>query len=223
MANLNRRTTMKMLGGVSLAAMATGLAPLAAHAQAAADPMVLRRYENFNRGTIHSTDPKTRGFVVVWDDLGRVKMKATDLVVKQNNAGGGNAYDELKEGQIVDIHWYDYVDFLVEKGSPSVLAKAKEMAAAGARAEGYVINGHPIKMFMMEGTITRLDPATYTMWIVYASGGEPDKGVPATGEVVQLPQIRTPEGQAAFATLKPGDLVVTVFSVQSALKVLIIR
>ena len=213
---------MKMLGGGSIAAMTTGLASLPAAAQAV-DPVVLRRYENFKRGNIHSLDPKTRGVVVVWEDLGRVKMKASDLVVKDANANGGNAYPELKDGQIVDIHWYDYVDFLIEKGSPSTLAKAKAMVAKGGRFEGYPGSDNQAKLFMMEGTITRLDPATYTMWIVFASGGEPDKGVPATGEVVQLPQIRSPEGQAAFATLKPGDLVDTVFSVQTAVRIRIIR
>jgi hypothetical protein len=222
MTRLNRRTTMKLFGGGSIAAMTTGLASLPAAAQEV-DPVVLLKYENFKRGTINSLDPKTRGLVVVWEDLGRVKMKASDLVVKDNNANGGNAYTELKPGQIVDIHWYDYVDFLVQKGSPSVLAKAKAMVAKGGRFEAYPGSINQARLFIYEGTITRLDPATYTMWIVYASGGEPDKGVPATGEVIQLPQIRSPEGQAAFATLKPGDLVDTVFSVQTAVRVRIIR
>jgi hypothetical protein len=213
---------MKLLGGGSIAAMTTGLASLPAAAQEV-DPVVLRKYENFKRGTIHSLDPKTRGVVVVWEDLGRVKMKASDLVVKDANANGGNAYPELKEGQIVDIHWYDYLDFMIEKGSPSTLAKAKALVAHGGRFEGYPGSINQAKLFLMEGTITRLDPQTYTMWIVFASGGEPDKGVPATGEVVQLPQVRSPEGQAAFATLKPGDLVDTVFSVQTAVRIHIIR
>lgn len=222
MTRFNRRTTMKLLGGGSIAAMTTGLASLPAAAQEV-DPVVLRKYENFKRGTIHSLDPKTRGVVVVWEDLGRVKMKASDLVVKDANANGGNAYPELKEGQIVDIHWYDYLDFMIEKGSPSTLAKAKALVAHGGRFEGYPGSINQAKLFLMEGTITRLDPQTYTMWIVFASGGEPDKGVPATGEVVQLPQVRSPEGQAAFATLKPGDLVDTVFSVQTAVRIHIIR
>jgi hypothetical protein len=222
MTRLNRRTTMKLFGGGAIAAATTGLVSLPAAAQAV-DPVVLSKYENFKRGNIHSLDPKTRGLVVVWQDLGRVKMKAADTVVKDANANGGNAYPELKEGQTVDIHWYDYVDFMIAKGSPATLAKAKAMVAQGARFEGFPGSDHQAKLFMMEGTITRLDPATYTMWIVFASGGEPDKGVPATGEVVQLPQVRSPEGQAAFATLKPGDLVDTVFSVQTAVRIRIIR
>ena len=213
---------MKLLGGASIAAMTTGLASLPAAAQAV-DPVVLRKYENFKRGTIHSLDPKTRGVVVVWEDLGRVKMKASDLVVKDANANGGNAYTEFKDGQIVDIHWYDYVDFLIEKGSPSTLAKAKAMVAKGGRFEGYPGSDNQAKLFTMEGTIVRLDPARYTVDIVYAAGGEPDKAVPAAGEVVQLPQIRSPEGQKNFATFKPGDHICGVFSVQTALRIKIIR
>ena len=219
MITANRRTTLKWLAGTSIAAaMTTGLAFPAAAEQV--DPVVPTKYENFKRGTINSLDPKTRGLTVIWDDKGRVKMKASDLVVKDTV---GNAYSELKDGQIVDIHWYDYLDFLVAKGSPSELETAKAMVATGARAEGIPGTQHQIRLFTMEGTVTKIDPASYTISIVYASGGEPDKGVPAAGEVIQLPQILTAQGHAAFKTLKPGDHVVTVFSVQTAMKIKIIR
>ncbi len=219
MTTANRRTTLKWLAGASIAAAAaTGLA-FPAMAQTV-DPVVPAKYENFKRGTINSLDPKTRGLTVIWADKGRVKMKASDLVVKDTV---GNAYSELKDGQTVDIHWYDYLDFMVAHGSPSELATAKAMVATGARIEGIPGSQHQVRLFTMEGTITKLDPATYTVSIVYASGGEPDKGVPAAGEVIQLPQILSPEGQAAFKTLKTGEHLVTVFSVQTALKITIIR
>jgi Cu/Ag efflux protein CusF len=219
MITANRRTTLKWLAGTSIAAATTtGLAfPAAAEK---VDPVVPTKYENFKRGTINSLDPKTRGLTVIWDDKGRVKMKASDLVVKDTV---GNAYSELKDGQTVDIHWYDYLDFLVAKGSPSELEAAKAMVTTGARVEGIPGTEHQIRLFTTEGTVTKLDPATYTMSIVYAAGGEPDKGVPAAGEVIQLPQILTAQGQAAFKTLKPGDHVVVVFSVQTAMKIKIIR
>ncbi|MFI5000062.1 MAG: hypothetical protein ACHQK9_09300 [Reyranellales bacterium] len=184
--------------------------------------VVARGYENFKRGTIHSLDPSTRGLVVVWEDLGRVKMKASDLVVKSANQGGSSAYGDLKPGQIVDIHWYDYVDFMVAKTTPEITAKAKAMVAQGAGAEGWP-GKKPIRLFSMAGMVTKVNPDLETVSIINASGGEPDRPSPDSGEVIQLPQIRSPEGQAALKTLKPGDNITTVFSVQTALSVLIIR
>lgn len=212
---------MKFFSLAALAATAGITAPLPSAAQDL-NLMVLRRYENFKRGTIHSLDPSTRGLVVVWDDLGRVKMKATDLVVRQTNAGGGNAYSELKEGQIVDIHWYDYVDFLLAVTTPEGSAKAKAMVAQGAGAEGWM-GGKPIRLFEMSGMVVRTDPERATVDIINASSGEPDRPSPDSGEVIRLPQIRSPEGQEALKILKPGDHLTAVFSVQSALSVLIIR
>jgi hypothetical protein len=94
MLNTNRRTTLKLLGGAALAA--PGLAALSHPAAAQQDLYIGSRYQNFKRGTIHSLDPKTRGFVIIWEDLGRVKLKAADLVAN---------YAQLKEGQIVDVQW----------------------------------------------------------------------------------------------------------------------
>jgi hypothetical protein len=213
MANSSRRTTLKHLGIAALAAAT--FAGAALPAAAADDLVVSRAYENHKRGTIHSLDPSTRGLVVVWDDLGRVKMKASDLVVKATTGSGpaGNAYADLKEGQIVDIHWYDYVDFMVAKDSPANQARAKDMVANGARAEGIPGTEHQIRCFSQSGMITKLDPATYTMSIVN----------PGSGEVIQVPQVRSQEGQAAFKTLKVGDNVDLVYSIQTALNVHIIR
>jgi hypothetical protein len=213
MANSNRRTTLKHFGMAALAAAT--LAGASLPAAAADDLVVSRAYENHKRGTIHSLDPSTRGLVVIWDDLGRVKLKASDLVVKATTGSGpaGNSYAELKEGQIVDIHWYDYVDFLVAKSSPATSARAKEMVAQGARAEGIPGTEHEIRAFEMGGMITKLDPATYTMSVVN----------PGSGEVVQLPQIRSAAGQEAFKTLKVGDNVTCVYSIQTALNIHIIR
>ncbi len=78
MLNTNRRTTLKLLGGAALAA--PGFASLSRPTAAQQDLYIGSRYQNFKRGTIHSLDPKTRGFVIIWEDLGRVKLKAADLV-----------------------------------------------------------------------------------------------------------------------------------------------
>jgi hypothetical protein len=206
------------MGGAALTAGALPVLTLSAHAEQ--DLYVPRAMENFKRGTIHSLDPKTRGLVVVWPDLGRVKMKASNLVVKDTV---GDAYASLKEGQTVDIHWYDYMDFMVAKTTPASTAEAKAMIDQGARIEGVPGTEHQIRLWQMSGMCTRVDTANNLVFLINASGGEPDRPAPDSGEVIQMPQIVTAKGKTALAALKPGDLVTTVFSVQTALKVAIIR
>jgi Cu/Ag efflux protein CusF len=212
MLNTNRRTTLKLLGGAALAA--PGLAALSHPAAAQQDLYIGSRYQNFKRGTIHSLDPKTRGFVIIWEDLGRVKLKAADLVAN---------YAQLKEGQIVDVQWYDYVDLLIAKKTDATMAQAKAMMAQGARIEGIPGSQQRIRLWEMDGMCTKIDLANNVVYLINASGGEPDKPAPDSGEVIQMPQVVTLEGQAALKMIKVGDTIVTVFSVQTALNVTIIR
>jgi hypothetical protein len=212
MLNTNRRTTLKLLGGAALAA--PGLAALSHPAAAQQDLYIGSRYQNFKRGTIHSLDPKTRGFVIIWEDLGRVKLKAADLVAN---------YAQLKEGQIVDVQWYDYVDFLIAKKTPETMAQAKAMMAQGARIEGLPGSQERIRLWEMDGMCTKVDLAANVVYLINASGGEPDKPAPDSGEVIQMPQIVTDAGKSALQTIKVGDVIVTVFSVQTAIKVTVIR
>ena len=208
----DRRSTLKLLGGAALTAAALPVLPFSAMAQE--DLFVSSTYQNFKRGTIHSLDPKTRGFVIIWEDLGRVKIKAADLVTN---------YASLKVGQIVDVQWYDYVDFLIAPTSPAVTARAKAMMAQGARIEGIPGAQERIRLWSMSGMTTKVDLATNTVFLINASGGEPDKPSPDSGEVIQMPQIVSTAGKAALQTLKPGVQITTVYSVQTALKVTIIR
>ncbi len=212
MLNTNRRTTLKLLGGAALAA--PGLAALSRPTAAQQDLYIGSRYQNFKRGTIHSLDPKTRGFVIIWEDLGRVKLKAADLVTN---------YAQLKEGQIVDVQWYDYVDFLIAKKTDATMAQAKAMMAQGARIEGLPGSQERIRLWEMDGMCTKVDLANNVVYLINASGGEPDKPAPDSGEVIQMPQVVSPEGLAALKMIKVGDVIVTVFSVQTALKATIIR
>ena len=183
-------------------------------AAAQQDLYIGSRYQNFKRGTIHSLDPKTRGFVIIWEDLGRVKLKAADLVAN---------YPQLKEGQIVDVQWYDYVDFLIAKKTDATMAQAKAMMAQGARIEGIPGSQQRIRLWEMDGMCTKIDLANNVVYLINASGGEPDKPAPDSGEVIQMPQVVTLEGQAALKMIKVGDTIVTVFSVQTAIKVTVIR
>ena len=215
MVNPNRRQILKFAGASALAAAALGGAPLPLAAQQA-KPVVGLRYQNIKRGTIHSIDPATRGFVIVWQDMGRVKLKAADVVANYmpgSTTGGNFPQPGLQPGQIVDVQWYDYIDFLVARTTPEVSAKAKAMVASGARAEGLPDSEQQIRLTEMSGMVVKTDLTTYTIDIVN----------PSSGEVLQTPQIRTEEGLAALRTLKPGDPVTTVFSIQTAIKVTIVR
>ena len=207
MSRASRRTTLKLLGGAGLAA--TLPLPLAAQGE---DLVVPNTYQNFKRGTIHSLHPERRIFNIVWEDLGRVKMRAADLVTN---------YPQLKEGQIVDTHWYDYLDFMIAPKSAQNDARAKAMLAKGARLEGIPGMQEPIRLWRMDGMVTKVDGAT--IFLINASGGKPEEPAPDSGEVIQLPVAQTAAGQAAAKSTKPGDLMITVWSQQTAIKATVIR
>jgi hypothetical protein len=191
-----------------------GLAALSLPAAAQADLVVPNTYQNFKRGTINSLHPERRIFNIVWEDLGRVKMRAADLVTN---------YPQLKEGNIVDVQWYDYLDFLIAKKSPQADASAKAMVAKGARLEGIPGMQEPIRLWRMDGMVTKIDPAANVIYVINASAGRPEEPSPDSGEVIQMPPIQSQAGMAAMKTLQVGDLVITVWSQQTAIKATIIR
>ena len=213
MLQTNRRTTLKLLGGTALAVAALPVLPLPLAAQQE-DFVVPNNLQNFKRGTINSMHPEVRSFTIVWEDLGRVKMKAADLVTN---------YPALKPGMIVDSHWYDYMDFLIAKKTPETTARAKAMLAQGARLQGIPGAQQRIRLWNMDGMVTKVDLPSNTVFLINASGGEPDKPAPDSGEVIQMPQIVTDAGKAALQTIKVGDTITTVFSQQTAIDATIIR
>jgi hypothetical protein len=208
MLHMNRRMSLKLLGGAALAATTLPL-PVAAQGQ---DLVVPNTYQNFKRGTIHSLHPERRIFNIVWEDLGRVKMRAADLVTN---------YPSLKVGNIVDTHWYDYLDFMIAPKTAPNDAQAKAMLAKGARLQGIPGMQEPIKLWRMDGMVTKVDGAT--IYLINASGGKPDEPSPDSGEVIQLPVAQTAAGQAAVKNVKVGDQVITVWSQQTAIKATVIR
>jgi hypothetical protein len=212
MPKANRRTTFKLLGGTLLAAGALPLLPQLADAQE--DMTVPNSLQNFKRGTIHSMHPERRSFVIIWEDLGRVKMKAADLVTN---------FNQLKPGLVVDTHWYDYMDFLVAKKTPETTARAKAMVAQGAKLEGIPGARQRINLWTMEGMVTKVDLPTNTVFLINATGNQTDEPPPNNGEVIQMPQIVTTAGKSALQTIKPGDVITTVFSQQTAIDATIIR
>ncbi|CAN5712928.1 hypothetical protein BH11PSE3_BH11PSE3_26250 [soil metagenome] len=209
---MNRRTTIKLLAGGALTA--AGLPMVQRHASAQERVLVPNTYQNFKRGTIQSLHPERRIFNIVWEDLGRVKMRAADLVTN---------YAQLKVGNIVDVQWYDYVDFLIAKKSAQADARAKSLVATGAELEGIPGAQQRIGLWRMDGMCTKVDAASNTIFVINASAGRPEEPTPASGEVIQMPQIQTAAGIAAMKTLKPGEELITVWSQQTAIKVTIIR
>lgn len=208
MLNANRRTTLKFLGGAAVAAAALPL-PVAAQGE---DLVVPNTYQNFKRGTIHSLHPERRIFNIVWEDLGRVKMRAADLVTN---------YPSLKVGNIVDTQWYDYLDFMIAPKTPQNDARAKAMLAKGARLQGIPGMQEPIRLWRMDGMVTKVDGNT--IFLINASGGKPEEPAPDSGEVIQMPVVQSPAGQAAVKSVKVGDQVITVWSQQTAIKATVIR
>jgi hypothetical protein len=210
MLQIHRRTTFKLLGGATLAAASVPV--LSQMAAAQEDLVVPNSYQNFKRGTIHSLHPERRIFNIIWEDLGRVKMRAADLVTN---------YPQLKVGNIVDTHWYDYLDFMIAPKTPQNDGQAKAMLAKGARLQGIPGMQEPIKLWRMDGMVTKVDGNT--IFLINASGGKPEEPAPDSGEVIQLPVVQSAAGQAAVKTVKPGDQLITVWSQQTAIKATIIR
>ncbi len=211
MVTINRRSALKIFGGAALAAPMLPMLSQTAFAQELVVPNTL---ENFKRGTIHSMHPEQRSFTIIWEDLGRVKMKAADLVTN---------FNQLKVGNIVDVHWYDYMDFLIAKKTPATEAQGKAMIAKGARLEGIPGAQEPIRLWGMDGMVTKVDQGAGVLYLINASAGRPEEPSPDSGEVVQLPPVRTAAGKSALAGIKPGDLVTTVWSQQTAIKATVIR
>jgi hypothetical protein len=176
------------------------------------DLVVPNTYQNFKRGTIHSLHPERRIFNIIWEDLGRVKMRAADLVTN---------YPQLKVGNVVDTHWYDYLDFMIAKKTPQADSQAKAMLAKGARLQGIPGMQEPIKLWRMDGMVTKVDGNT--IYLINASGGRPEEPAPDSGEVIQMPVVQTAAGQAAVKQVKPGDQLVTVWSQQTAIKATVVR
>ena len=93
---------------------------------------------------------------------------------------------ELRVGQIVDVQWYDYIDFWSQT-TPAIAAQAKAMVASGARAKAFGQRAAD----QADGAVrhgVKTDLTLSTIDIVN----------PASGEVLQTPQIRTEAGQAAL-------------------------
>lgn len=211
MTHSSRRTALKLMAGGTLAA--TGMAAFATTASAQ-EFVVTNNYQNFKRGKIDGLHPDRRILNITWEDMGRIKMRAADLVTN---------YSSLREGMIVDCNYFDYVDVLVAKKSPQTDAQAKALIDKGAQLTGIPGAREPIRMWSMSGMVTQVSPSSGGLSIINASNGRPEEPTPNSGEVITLPQIQTAAGKQALGTLKAGDIVTTVWTHQTAIAVKIIR
>ncbi len=200
-----------MMVGGTLAA--TGMAALATTASAQ-EFVVTNNYQNFKRGKIDGLHPDRRILNITWEDMGRIKMRAADLVAN---------YPSLREGMIVDCNYFDYIDVLIVRKSPQSDAQAKALIDKGAQLTGIPGAREPIRMWSMSGMVTQVSPASGGLSIINASNGRPEEPSPNSGEVITLPQIQTAAGKQALGTLKPGDIVNTVWTHQTAIAVKIVR
>lgn len=211
MTHSSRRDVLKLMAGSTLAA--TGMAAFATTASAQ-EFVVTNNYQNFKRGKIDGLHPERRILNITWEDMGRIKMRAADLVTN---------YGSLREGMIVDCNYFDYIDVLIAKKSPQTDAQAKSLIDKGAQLTGIPGAREPIRMWSMSGMVTQVSPASGGLSIINASNGRPEEPSPNSGEVITLPQIQTAAGKQALGTLKPGDIVNTVWTHQTAIVVKIIR
>ena len=211
MTHSSRRSALKLMAGGTLAA--TGMAVFATTASAQ-EFVVTNNYQNFKRGKIDGLHPDRRILNVTWEDMGRIKMRAADLVAN---------YPSLREGMIVDCNYFDYIDVLIAKKSPQTDAQAKALIDKGAQLTGIPGAREPIRMWSMSGMVTQVSPSNGGLSIINASNGRPEEPSPNSGEVITLPQIQTEAGMQALGMLKPGDIVTTVWTHQTAIAVKIIR
>jgi hypothetical protein len=61
-----------------------------------------------------------------------------------------------------------------------------------------------------------------TVFLINAPGNQTDKPPPNAGEVIQMPQTVTEAGKS-LQTIKPGDVITSVFRQQAAIDANIIR
>lgn len=182
----DRRSPLKLLRGAALPTLP--FAPMAME-----DLFLSSVNQNFKRGTTHNLDEVTRSFVIVWQDLGCVKLQAACLVTD---------YGALRVGPIVDVKRSDHVDFLIAPTTPAVTARAEAMTALGTRIEGIRGARERPRLWSMAGTCTRVDLATNTVSLIGASDGEPGRPSRDRGQVIPMPQIVTEAGKAALMTIK---------------------
>ena len=159
------------------------------------------------RGDIVAVDPTTRMIVV--DSPERDTLSYQVLPNTGDRTAGGDIFGKLKSGMTIDMRYYRIIDVMVAKATPEIEKQAAAMLTDPAKAPGILNTGRKVKVWQVKGMVVRTDMAAKKMDIV-----DPDGGM-----VYRTPWIKSKEGQATLASLKPGDRVVCVFSQRTAFDV----
>lgn len=159
------------------------------------------------RGDIVGLDPTTRMIIV--DSPERDTLGYQVLPNAGERTAGGDIFPKLKTGMTIDMRYYRIIDAMVAKATPEVEAQAAAMISDPAKAPGILNTGVKVKVWQVKGMVVRTDMAAKKMDIVDPNGGM----------VYRTPWIKSKDGQATLASLKPGDRVVCVFTQRTAFDV----
>lgn len=158
------------------------------------------------RGDIVAADSKTRMIVV---DSPERDTLGYYVLPTMGASSAGDTFPRLRPGVTVDMRYYRIIDVLVAKSSPEVDQQASAMLADPAKAPGVLGTGAKVKLWKVQGMVVRIDAAAKKMDVVDPQGGM----------VYRTPWIKSKDGQATMASLKPGDMVTCVFTERTAFEV----
>ena len=159
------------------------------------------------RGDIVGVDPTTRMIIV--DSPERDTLGYQVLANTGDRSTGGDIFPKLKSGMTIDMRYYRIIDLMVAKTTPETEKEAASMISDPAKAPGILNTGVKVKVWQVKGMVVRTDMAAKKIDIVDPNGGM----------VYRTPWIKSKEGQATLASLKPGDGVVCVFTQRTAFEV----
>ena len=158
------------------------------------------------RGEIVAADPSTRMIIVESPERDTLSYR---VLPTMGASSSGDTFKRLRPGVTVDLRYYRIVDMLVAKSTPEVDKQAATLVSDPAQGPGILGTSVRARLWALSGTVVRTDLAAKKIDIVDSNGGM----------VYRTPWIKSAEGQAVLATLKPGDKVTLVFSERTAFEV----
>ncbi|HTE81524.1 MAG TPA: hypothetical protein VK634_12615 [Reyranella sp.] len=158
------------------------------------------------RGEIVAADPSTRMIIVESPERDTLSYR---VLPTMGASSSGDTFKRLRPGVTVDLRYYRIVDMLVAKSTPEVDKQAATLVSDPAQGPGILGTSVRARLWALTGTVVRTDLAAKKIDLVDSNGGM----------VYRTPWIKSAEGQAVLATLKPGDKVTLVFSERTAFEV----
>ena len=158
------------------------------------------------RGEIVAADPSTRMIIVESPERDTLSYR---VLPTMGASSSGDTFKRLRPGVTVDLRYYRTVDMLVAKSTPEVDKQAATLVSDPAQGPGILGTSVRARLWALSGTVVRTDLAAKKIDLVDSNGGM----------VYRTPWIKSAEGQAVLATLKPGDKVTLVFSERTAFEV----